>query len=333
MMLMGSRDLCRDGMHPGQGIEQAALLARVGVGRRAQADAAVLLDMHLGERDRRTGDVAAEAFQACPLRRLDDVTDVDREARVPPGPQALERLGAQSLCLVETAQQDAPEALFEHARLDHGQGKVGAAAFDEPVGDQRVHVRMPVAVGTEGLDGGHHARQGVTPPEHLLEAAPRSLVGRAAQDAKQSPLALEEPAKRLGHGEDDMSMRDRKQHDLDQERAEQRGTLGLAARAEVARLAGEGQQVLGLAVGAAQAREARLVAAAVQVLLYGPSHDRPQGAVALLEALGMLSRVGLEVCVQELVEAGPLGMAGTVVVPMVPWYRGWFYPSDFRGAS
>jgi hypothetical protein len=72
-----------------------------------------------------------------------------------------------------------------------------------------------------------------------LEAAPRRLVGRAAQEAQQPPLALEESAQHLGHREDHVAVRNGKQHDLDQERAQQRGALAQATRAEVARLAGE----------------------------------------------------------------------------------------------
>ena len=116
---------------------------------------------------------------------------------------------------------------------------------------------MPVAVGAEGLDGGDHARQGVSTLQHLLEAAARRLVGCAAQDAEQSPLALEEPPERLGHREHHVAVRDGQQHDLDEEGAQQRGPLGLAAWAEVACLAGEGQQVLGLAVRTAQAPDGR----------------------------------------------------------------------------
>ncbi len=158
----------------------------------------------------------------------------------------------------------------------------------------------------------HHAWQGITAVQRRLQGIPRRPVRRAAENRQQPPVPLEEAAQRPGNREDHVSVRHRPPNDLYEMLGEERCALGLTARAEVARLAREGDEVFRSAAAAPQAREARDVPPTVEELLDAPADHAAQHAVARRVALGVHTGVVLEVLLEQSVEARALGTTGAV---------------------
>jgi hypothetical protein len=113
-------------------------------------------------------------------------------------------------------------------------------------------------------------------------------------------LLQEEPAQRPGDGEGDVGVGDVGEDVQDEALTQQRRALALAARAEVAGLAGERDQA-GVAAGAAaRPGEARLHASTLEVGLEGPAHMPGSGPG--IEALLAHLQVALEKLLDEAVE-------------------------------
>ena len=135
---------------------------------------------------------------------------------------------------------------------------------------------MRVEVGgvrAERLDRDHETWRDVVAIEDRADARDDRVASRAGEQAEQAPLALEQPAQDTWNRENDVAVRDGLEdlrHDV---LREQRRAHGLAARTEVASPAGEGEQVLGPAVRAANPREAALQPAAGEVGLDGCGDD------------------------------------------------------------
>ncbi len=118
------------------------------------------------------------------------------------------------------------------------------------VGDEGMHVGVEVGgVGAERLDRDDQARCDVPPVEDRTKARNDGVAGRAGEQAEQAPLALEQPEQDARNREHDVAVRDGLEDLRDDVLREQRRALGLVARTEVTCPAGEGEQVLGPAVG------------------------------------------------------------------------------------
>jgi hypothetical protein len=91
------------------------------------------------------------------------------------------------------------------------------------------------------------------------------LPGRGAEGAEKLAVMHEVGAKELGDGEYPLRMADVSDHLVVEESGELGSALGAAGRAEPAPIAGKGEQVLGGAIGTADAGEASLEDAAVEV--------------------------------------------------------------------
>jgi hypothetical protein len=187
------------------------------------------------------------------------------------------------------------------------------------VGDERMQGRVEVRrVGAERLDRDDKARLHVAPVEDRAEARDDSVATRTGDEPQQPPFALQDASQDPRDRQHDVPMGHSLENLGDQLLGEQGRALGLAGGAEVAGLAAEGEQVLGAAVGAADAGEARLQPAAVQVRLHRRSDHGPQRTVARLVPLLVDLHVPLEVLLEELVEGGPLGMPRPVnIAPLL----------------
>ena len=170
-------------------------------------------------------------------------------------------------------------------RLDIGQDVEQARAHEQPVGDQGVQVGVEVEVLAEGVDGHDDAGQALGQVERGAQIFEQALVGEAAQVLEQVAVEAEVRAQHLGDAEGEMAVRDGEQDRLGQQRAEELDLLLVAGGAEPAPLAGERQQVLVLAVIAADAGEPALEVAAVEELVDDLRDDGAQEAVAGLVAL------------------------------------------------
>jgi len=137
-----------------------------------------------------------------------------------------------------------------------------------------MHVGVEVGgVRAERLNREHETRCDVVAIDDRANARDDRVTSRAGEQAKQTPLALEQPAQDTWNRENDVAVR----HGLEDLRhdvlREQRRALGLAARTEVASSAGEREQVLGAAVRTTDPREAALQPAAGEVGLDGRGDD------------------------------------------------------------
>lgn len=148
-------------------------------------------------------------------------------------------------------------------------------SFEDAVGDERVHVGVEVDQVAEGLHEEDEARPGarMRGPVRLRE---RSRDDAAELSEKRAAVSEERPDE-LRNGEDILPVRNRPQHAAFDPLAVGEDALLMTARAEVARLAGEGEQQIVTAAAAADARKAAVQVAALEkalehVLLHGAAH-------------------------------------------------------------
>jgi hypothetical protein len=148
----------------------------------------------------------------------------------------------EPLGLHERLDQEAAEELLDRAGvgLDRHERPV---AREEPVGRERVDVRVERESRAEGLDRRDEAGRGVLSPRAVAEVAAQSGEGATGEEREEGPLAREEAPKRLRDREDVVPVRDGRE-DLLEVLREERRALRLARGAEVAGAAGEGEQVL-----------------------------------------------------------------------------------------
>lgn len=138
------------------------------------------------------------------------------------------------------------------------------------------------------------------------------LPGRGAERAEELAVMHEVGAKELGDGEDPLGMADVSDHLVLEEGRELGSALGPARRAEPAPLAGKGEQVLGGAVGTADAGEAPLEDAAVEVPRDHAVEQAAPEAVAALEEVFPGPLDSLELGIEQQVERGLGRPAGPV---------------------
>lgn len=139
----------------------------------------------------------------------------------------------------------------------------------------------------------------------------RTLSG-SGEEPQEAALALEQSPQRPGDGEDDVAVGHGGEDLFRELLREERRALGLTGRREVAGLAGERLEVLPAAGGTADPGEAVDQPAAVEKRLAATADHRAERAVARLEALLVDTEVALEVLIEESIEAGAFGMAGSI---------------------
>jgi len=156
---------------------------------------------------------------------------------------------------------------------------------------------VDVGVGIEGRSG-----------HQLLHRLP----GEPCQHAAQLAPAEGQRPQHLGNGEDPLRVPDVLEDVVDEERGELRAALGGAGRAQLALLAGEGDEHLVAALPAAHARKATLPDAAVEIardrLVPAPLLE----AIAGLEPLLPAQLDGLEERLEQPVERCLLRTPGPV---------------------
>ena len=157
--------------------------------------------------------------------------------------------------------------------------------------------------------------------ERGAQVREQALVGDAAVVLEQCAVEAEVRAQHLGDAEGEVTVRDREQDRLREQRAEKLDLLLVAGGAEPAPLAGEGEQVLVLAVVAPDAGEAVFQVATVQKLVNDLGDDRAQEPVAGLETLFVGGKKGVEVPGQALPERRGAGFAGAVGLHLPGYMR------------
>jgi hypothetical protein len=155
------------------------------------------------------------------------------------------------------------------------QGSEAARNVENAVGDERVHVGVEVDQIAEGLHEEDEARPGAR-RRGAVRLHEQSGDDAAELSEKRAAVSEERPDE-LRNGEDILPVRNGPQHATLDPFAVGEDALLMAARAEVARLAGEGEQQIVTAAAAADARKAAVQVAALEkalehVLLDGAAH-------------------------------------------------------------
>ena len=184
---------------------------------------------------------------------------VEAEAAVFPGEELAGFLFADELF----AQQGVEEAVAEEfgERLDGFDGHEVEAAFavDEPGGGEDVEVGVEDEVVAEGLHGGDGGELAVGEVEAGAHPVAEALDGDVEEVVEELAAFAEDAAQGPGHGEDELAVRDVEADGVGDPVAGAADAALVAAGAEVAGLAGEGEEFFVAAVGALEAGVERAV--------------------------------------------------------------------------
>jgi hypothetical protein len=182
-----------------------------------------------------------------------------------PAEHLLGKRGGDHLPPDEKADHCAAQPLGKERFRDRRQTREASRRLEDAVGDERMHVGVEVDEIAEGLDEKDEAGavRGC--------ATPHAAVSDRAMMRLSSPSSDRRWAKSgrisRGTGEDIVAVRNRPQHATLDPLAVSEDALLMAAWAEVARLAGEGEQQVVTAAGAADACEAAVQIAALEKAL------------------------------------------------------------------
>ena len=155
-------------------------------------------------------------------------------------------------------------------------------------------VGVEIKVFAKGVQRHDDARNALGAVQGGAEVFGEAFVGQGAEALEQVAVALEVGAQHSRDGQDIMPVGHRGHHLVQDEPGGGLDVLLVAGGAEPAALAGKGQQVLMLAMVAANPGEAALQVAAVQELVDDLGDDGAQDAVARLVSL-RISRLELVV--------------------------------------
>jgi hypothetical protein len=205
---------------------------------------------------------------------------VDGEAAMAPGEHLLGKRRKDHFSSDKEADDLAAETLGKERFGNRRQGSEAARNVENAVGDERVHVGVEVDQIAEVLHEEDEARPGAR-MRGAVRLHEQSGDDAAELSEKRAAVSEERPDE-LRNGEDILPVRNGPQHAALDPLAVGEDALLMAARAEVARLAGEGEQQIVTAAAAADARKAAVQVAALEkalehVLLDSAAHA-PRGA-------------------------------------------------------
>lgn len=224
---------------------------------------------------RRAQHVAREPFPALGIAGGNAHLVVDGEAAVAPAEHLPGERRRDDLSSDEEADDRPAQPLSKERFRDRRQGSEASRSFKDAVGDERVHVGVEVDQVAEGLHEEDEARAGARMRDAVR---PRERARDDAAELSEKGSAVgKEWADEPWNGEDVLPVRDGTQHALLDPLAVGEDALLMTARAEVARLAREGEQQVVTAPAAADACEAAVQVAAFQkalvhILLDGAAH-------------------------------------------------------------
>jgi len=270
------------------------------------------LELHLLGGERVADDITGDALQVFALVGHDASAAMHVEAGMLP---RLEHAGAvrlQETLFTEEGDELRTEQLLHGIHAIIRQDQEAFVAQEESVGHEQMQVGMKVEVLSKrvnGHDDTGHAVRLVQGDAHDIADA---FVGDAAEVFEQIAVVAEIRSQHLGDGQGDVAVGNRKQDCLGEQRPEKLDLLLVARRAEPATLAGEGEQVVFLAVIAADAGEAALQIAAVHELVHHFGDNGAQVAVAGLIAFLIDRLKGVEMPGEALPEWRCPWLSGTI---------------------
>ena len=227
-----------------------------------------------GETERAASHVLAEAFEAIAVGVGQADGAIDAEPGMPPGTDLGDEFRFDTASVEQQAQDvvlpDSEEWFVGEVRGDGMESTVGR---ERAVGDHAVDVGMEVHERAKGLDGQNAAGGGVVAKQATV-GLEDGLPGEARQFVEQIAVVAEEDAQAFGDSPDELAMRHVEADIFGDVHTEQERALLGATRADAALLAGESDEELVVAVGAADASEAVLEVAAPEKVTDGLVIDR-----------------------------------------------------------
>ena len=246
------------------------------------------------ECDGRSGGVACELEDAGSIIGFEPDGVMDVEARVGPVEHGVDGVVGEELAACEGAEQGAAKGLGQDVVLMEAEVQEGAVGPEEAVGDQEVEMRMPVSERAKGLDGTDDAGDAIGLAQRRAQEVAQRAVRDTAQESEEPAVVEEEGPQSLGDGEDELAVWDGVEEFVLEPVGPDLEALGVTAGAEVARLAAEGNEELGLAALADDAGETVLEDAAVEEALQSSPGDVAQAPVLGLEAFFVDADEGVE---------------------------------------
>ena len=169
-------------------------------------------------------------------------------------------------------------------------------AIDEPGGGEYVEVRVEHEVVAKGLHGGDCCELPIGEIEADAHPVAQALHGDLEEVVEEFAALAEDAAQRAWHGEDELAVREVEAHGVGNPVADPADAALVAAGAEVAGLAGEGDELLVAATGALQAGEAGGEVAAT-VELVDDGHRVVAQRPVVLAVVGLVSGAEVAPCV------------------------------------
>ena len=177
------------------------------------------------------------------------------------------------------------EEFFNHVIRNLWGRMPDAFLVEEAVGCQSVDMRVEIKVFAEGVKGQEEGGAPFREIEGGTEDGGDCLLGDGAKPLQEAAITVESRSEKLGQSENVVAMSDRQQNMVDQVGSGALDFALMTGGAEPASLAGEGEEVLVLAVVTPDAGEAWFERAAVDELFHDLFHHRAERTV--LEFVGV----------------------------------------------
>ena len=225
-----------------------------------------------------TQQVFGEALTAVVIASGDQIVAavVDVETGMFPAKQIAQLALADEFLFAQQGQEAMAEDFTEWADVTLGQPMKGPVRGKHTIGYEHMKMGMKDEVVSEGVDGGDGAKFALGQIELRPKDVSEGLDGTMEEQAHQPPALAKDAPQHFGNGENHLSVRDL-MADVGSDPLAGGAHASLMARgAEVAGLAGEGEQALVAAVGAFEAGESGGKIAASHKGLHGPLGTRIQ---------------------------------------------------------
>ena len=253
------------------------------------------------------GAVAGEAQREGTVILAHPDAGMDVEARVRPLEHPLGLILVEEAAVHEQAEHGAAEGLAEGGAVvggPAGPAHEGAVGSEAAVGDDEMEMGMPVGQRAVGLETGDDPDPEVGLPRGGADARGDDAGRQPREIAEEGPAVEAVGPEPLGDREDHLAVRDGGEERLVQPEGPAGQPLGVAAGAEVAALAGEGEQVLVGAGVAADAGEAVLQDAAGEKPVDHRGDDGAPRAVGMGEPLVVDQAQVPEAALEQAIERG-----------------------------
>ena len=202
----------------------------------------------------RAQQILCEALAAfCVARRDGFFAAVDVKAAVFPREEIGDFLCAQVFAVAQNLEEAMAEEFGDGGEGFLGHGVEAAFLVEQAVGGEDMKMRMEDEVIAEGVDGGSGGEATAGQIEAGAEGVPQAFGGGLEMEVEEVPALAEDAAQHFRKGEDELALRDFVADGGGDPCAGLADAALVACGAEVAGLAGEGEELFVAALGAMEA--------------------------------------------------------------------------------